>query len=143
MDTTEWRIIRQLLDLRKKFKDDPLGNYPYVMPWDSHLNQDVHACHDQYKFLTANLNDDDKKKFDGNTPNIISSSYTRLFNPDTGCVPSPKKITQDVDRFLLPLKSLRESRGAIIIYSCLQSGRRQKRIKKKNPNGESIREKKI
>ena len=44
------RCIRPSNDLYKnkpelltKFKDNPIGNSPEFMPWDNHLNQDVHS----------------------------------------------------------------------------------------------------
>ena len=129
-------------DLLTKFKDNPIGNSPEFMPWDNHLNQDVHLCHDRHKFLTSHLANDDENKFDGSTPNRLAQLYKRLLHPLTGCVPTPSRIIQDVDRFSMALTAVRESQGTIIDHFVLRTGKRHHKSETRNPNWGGSREKK-
>ena len=63
-------------ELKKKYTDNPIGYSPEFMPWDSHLNQDIHLAHDQHVALTRHLPEDDPRKFSGSTLSRILSSTT-------------------------------------------------------------------
>ena len=106
--------------LQTKYGDNPIGNSPEFMPWDSHLNQDLHSAHDQHVALTRHLPEDDPRKFSGSTPSRMSSSYHRLIE----ICPSPKRIEQDCSRVLDAFRAVMEARGCIVEKFGQRSGRR-------------------
>ena len=107
-------------DLLKRYKDNPIGNSPEFMPWDSHLNQDLHASHDHHVTLTRHLRDDDPRKFCGSTPKRMASSYKRLLS----ITPTSDRIKQDCYRVLTAFQGVYESKGAILEEYGRRIGRR-------------------
>ena len=97
-------------DLLKRYKDNPIGNSPEFMPWDSHLNQDLHAAHDHHVTLTRHLPDDDPRKFDGSTPKRMASSYTRLLS----ITPTSQRVREDCSRVLHAFQAVYDLKGAIL-----------------------------
>ena len=56
------RLIRPLFNVTKHlgcYHNRFVGNHPYVMPLDAHLNQDLHTGHDWHCIITKHLNKDD------------------------------------------------------------------------------------
>jgi len=102
-------------DLKKRFKNNPLGNSPEFMPWDTHLNQDVHASHDFHVAATSHLSEDHPNNFSGNTPKRLARSYKRILDdgPD-GVAPTPGRIIQDVHRVVKSLKLVFDAKGVLI-----------------------------
>ena len=90
------------------------------MPWDSHLNQDIHSTHDQHVALTRHLPDNDPRKFSGSTPKRISESYHRLIE----IFSSLPQIEQDCNRILDPFEAVKEARGCMVTKYGQRSGRR-------------------
>ena len=107
-------------DLLKRYKDNPIGNSPEFMPWDSHLNQDLHSAHDHHVSLTRHLDDADPRKFDGSTPKRMSASYTRLL---TMC-PTSERVVQDCTRVLDAFQAVYDAKGVILDEFGERSGRR-------------------
>jgi hypothetical protein len=107
-DTIEWMtknnyIKRWILPVNELHQDDPtlkqywnrpVGNSPENMPWDSSLNQDVHAAVQRHILLTLKLAVTDIRKFDLSTPKRGSSAYHRILQ----VVPSSEQIIHDVDK---------------------------------------------
>ena len=106
--------------LQKKYGDNPIGNSPEFMPWDSHLNQDLHSAHDQHVALTRHLPEDDPLKFSGSTPSRMASFYHHLIQ----ICPSSKRIQQDCYRVLDAFEVVREARGCIVSKFGKRSGKR-------------------
>ena len=102
------------IQARKAYQGKPVGNSPEFMPLDTHLNQDLHTSHDYHATITQHLNDDDPRKFDGSTPKRLSSSYLRLYHPETGVAPTSNRIIQDVTRVLSSLEKVLDAKGCII-----------------------------
>ena len=108
-------------DLLKRYRDNPIGNSPEFMPWDSHLNQDLHASHDHHVTLTRHLKDDDPRKFCGSTPKRMSSSYNRLLQ----IVPTPNRILEDCARVLDAFEAVFKNKGVILDQYGERKGRRE------------------
>ena len=103
------------LDLKKRYSNNPLGNSPEFMPWDTHLNQDVHASHDFHVGATSHLPESHQHKFSGTTPKRMAHSYERILDPGpSGVVPSSNRINQDVMRVLESLKLVYEAKGVLV-----------------------------
>ena len=103
-----------LPEIMAKYKDKPIGNSPEYMPWDAHLNQDVHACHDLHTVVSEKLEEDDERKFSGSTPQRLLHSYVRLLHPTTGIVPSSNRIMHDIKRVFDSMEKVREMKGCMI-----------------------------
>ena len=110
-------------DLLKRYRDNPIGNSPEFMPWDSHLNQDVHASHDHHVTLTRHLKDTDPRKFDGSTPKRMSASYHRLLT----MVPTPNRVLEDCSRVLDSFEAVYNRKGVILDEYGARRGRRDVR----------------
>jgi hypothetical protein len=107
-DTIEWMkqrdyLKRWILPVKELHQDDPtlkkyfhrpVGNLPENMPWDSSLNQDVHAAVQRHVLLTLALGVHDKRKFDMSTPKRGSWAYHRILE----MVPSSDQIVHDVNK---------------------------------------------
>ncbi len=112
-------------EIKRKYKQNPIGNSPEFMPLDAHLNQDVHASHDFHKCITAHLDEDHPNKFSGSTPLRLVSSYQRIFHPTSGVAPSSNRIMEDITRVLNSLEKVRGARGCIVNdCSVTRQGRR-------------------
>ena len=64
-------MIKPEFDLTKHlgcYHNRVVGNHPYVMPLDAHLNRDLQLSHDYHCIITWNLKDDDPRKFTKATP---------------------------------------------------------------------------
>ena len=102
----------------------PIRNCPERMPWDCHLNQDVHLAHDHHVTITRNLPEEHQLKFSGSTPNRIAKSYTRLLAPDeSGVAPSSERIIKDITQVVSSLKTIYEAKGVIVEGLGNRSGR--------------------
>ena len=118
-------LYDNLPQVKAKYKQNPVGNSPEFMPWDAHLNQDVHASHDLHCATTQHLSEEDRRKFSGSTPKRMWFSYKRLLDPDTGIVPSSRRIVQDVTCVLASMRMVRDAEGCIIDETSVsRSGRR-------------------
>merc|ERR1719276_261471 len=93
------------IEFKKRYSDNPLGNSPEFMPWDTHLNQDVHSSHDFHVSSTIHLPDDHPRKFSGSTPKRMAHSYQRILHPTEGVSPTDGRILQDINRILQPRMS--------------------------------------
>ena len=65
------KLIRPLQGVNhhlRRYRDRVVGNHPYLMPLDSHLNQDLHLCFDYHVLLTETLDENNTKKFSKKTP---------------------------------------------------------------------------
>ena len=65
------------------------------MPLDKRLNKDLHEAVNKHYILTNDLGKDDICRFGMETPRQVSSSYRRIWDPDTGVAPSSDRIVQD------------------------------------------------
>lgn len=101
-------------ELKKRYSNNPLGNSPELMPWDTHLNQDVHSSHDFHVVSTSHLPEDHPNKFSGSTPKRMAQSYKRILDPTVGVSPSPPRIIQDVQRIIASLKLIFDAKGVLI-----------------------------
>ena len=120
-DTVEWMrqndyLKRWILPVNELHQDDPtlsaychrpVGNSPENMPWDSSLNQDVHAAVQRHVLLTLKLAVDDKRKFDLSTPKRGSSAYHRILE----VVPGSRRIIHDVDKVFESMEIVRLALG--------------------------------
>ena len=129
-------------DLYKKYGGNPIGNSPEFMPWDAHLNNDIHSSMDYHCLLSKGLDDDDTRKFDFSTPKKMLHGYKRLMMPDgTGVTPKSSRIVEDATRVLKALEHVREAKGIMIEEKKLRTGRRRDVSNKKHENWGGSREK--
>ena len=101
-------------DLSKRYGTNPLGNSPEFMPWDTHLNQDVHTSHDYHCVCTSHLPEGHENKFSGTTPKRMAHSYKRILDPVDGVTPSKNRIVQDINRILGSLDLVYKAKGILI-----------------------------
>ena len=127
-------LYDNLDEIKKKYKNNPLGNSPEFMPWDAHLNQDVHSSVDYHCLVSKSMADDDPKKFCGSTPKRLAFSYQKILHPTTGVCPSSTRIMQDIKRVALALGQVRLNDGCILEDKYMRVGRRRE-----NAEGESRR----
>ena len=111
-------------ELKKKYNNNPLGNSPEFMPWDAHLNMDLHSAVDHHCLLSKHLDDKDKRKFSIATPKNMIGAYSRLLDPNTGTCPPSHRIIQDVRRVLVAFKKVMQAQGCLVNDSRITSGRR-------------------
>lgn len=97
-----WKIYHDALSLMRA----------ELMPWDTHLNSDVHASLDCHCLVSKQLKDDDPKKFDASTPKRMLRAYRRILHPtNKGVCPTSRQILQDVRRIILALHMIRAADG--------------------------------
>ena len=114
-----------LPELKSKYNNNPIGNSPEFMPWDAHLNSDVHASMDYHCLVSKELDDDDPRKFDASTPKKMLEGYKRILDPGIlGISPPSKRIIQDVSRTILAFKMVRAAEGCLIDEKQMRTGRR-------------------
>jgi len=115
------------------YEDDPdltryygrvVGNSPELMPLDKRLNKDTHEAANQHYILTNDMNKDNPKRFGLETPNQVSSTYERIWDPITGVAPTPNRIAQDIERvFTDAIPRIIQGRGMCLDDNC-QKGKR-------------------
>ena len=122
-------LFDDLPAVKAAYKQNPIGNSPELMPWDAHLNQDVHSSHDFHAIVTQKAAEEDERKFSSSTPARLLASYRRLLHPETGVVPSSDRIMQDISRVILSLKEVRAKAGCIIDEKSIKrDGRRRQEV---------------
>ena len=84
------------------------------MPWDTHLNQDVHSSHDFHVSTTSHLPEEHPSKFSGSTPKRMAYSYKRILHPTEGVSPTNGRIIQDIRRIIQSLKLVFEAKGTLV-----------------------------
>jgi hypothetical protein len=108
------------------------------MPWDSSLNQDVHAAVQRHVLLTLSLAVDDKHKFDLSTPNRGSSAYHRILE----VVPSSNRIIHDIDKVFESMQIVWLARGVHCPgVGSRNYGLRHVQVEKKRSGGGGYRKK--
>ena len=133
------RLIRPLFNVTKHlgcYHNRVVGNHPYVMPLDAHLNQDLHTGHDWHCIITKHLNKDDERKFKKTDPKKMEEGYLKLWNqPDDEGIPSSKRIIEDIHLVVnVAWPAIYQSRGTAVHDLCQRVGRRrdeQQTIKKR------------
>jgi hypothetical protein len=125
----------------KKYYHRPVGNSPENMPWDSSLNEDVHAAVQRHVLLTLSLGVDDKRKFDMSTPKRGSSAYHRILE----MVPCSERITHDVNKVFESMEIVRLALGVHCpgVGSRNYGVRHIKVEKKSSGGGGGLRKKKL
>ena len=129
-------LYENMKDLKGKYGNNPIGNSPEFMPWDAHLNADVHSSIDYHCLVSKHLDKDDPRKFDASTPKNMMKAYERLLQPgEDGVVPTSKRICQDVTRVISAFKMVKASKGCMIEESGLRKGRRYETIDRVSKRG--------
>ena len=115
------------------YKNRVVGNHPYLMPLDAHLNQDLHSAHKYHCILTQDLDDDNANKFSMKTPKLMERGYLKLWEPDQpgreeGC-PSSSRILTDINNVIhRAYPALYQNRGIAVHHLCERSGRRRQEV---------------
>ena len=112
-------------ELKRLYHGNPIGNSPKLMPWDCHLNQDVHVSHDHHVLVTKHLKEDNPLKFSGSTPNHMAKSYKLLLAPDhSGVVPFSERIMNDINQIIPSLKAIYNAKDVIVEGLSNRAGKR-------------------
>ena len=98
----------------KRYKGRPVGDCPEAMPLDNSLFRDLRCSFDTHVVLTCMLPQDDARRFSKATPKIIIKALKRLWDPETGVVPSSNRIIQDIKRLKENLLLVIEADGAVV-----------------------------
>ena len=121
--------------LKNKFGTNPIGNSPEFMPWDDHLNSNVHAAVDYHVLVSKHLDNADQRKFDASTPKRMLAAYQRILDPGRrGVSPPSRRIVQDIRRVILAFQMVLAADGCMIEDTNIRSGRRYESGTVKNSN---------
>ena len=115
------------LKINKKYKGRPVGDCMELMPLDNSLFRDFRTCFDMHITLTSILPRTDVRRFSIATPKCVTSSITRIWDPETGVSPPPNRIIQDILRVKENIELVVEAGGAIVTDACDRNGHRRKR----------------
>ncbi len=100
----------------KKFRDQPIGNLPEMIPLDNCLNTDLHehiATHIMMS-LSSGANRNDNRLFSLTTPKCGRSAYLRIWDPENGVGPSTKRIVQDIRKVVDAMVLIHKHKGAFV-----------------------------
>ena len=109
-----------------RYKGRPVGDCPEAMPQDNSLFRDLRTSFDTHIVLTCMLERDDPRRFSKATPKEIARCIEKLWNPETGVVPSSKRIIQDIQRLKENFLLVVEAEGAVVPGVCDHNGHRRK-----------------
>ena len=110
----------------RRFKDRPVGNQPELMPLDASLNWDIDCSLNMHVLMTYHLKFENPLKFRKDNPSEISKAILKLYHPETGVVPSSKRIIEDVKRVLSSIKTIVEAGGKVVRGLVNRNGHRNK-----------------
>ena len=131
-----YRLILPQLDLNKGtiYENRPIGNIPWEMPMDAHLNQDVHQSVDHHVLLTQHLPDNDERKFSKRTPKLMARAYKKIYDPKHGPnagAPVSARIIQDINRVIdTTYLAIFRNRGRSLDNAAYNKGRRYAKLGK-------------
>jgi ribosomal protein S13 len=108
----------------RNYKERPVGDSPELMPHDNSLNWDVDVSNNMHVVFTAHLPNSDERKMRRDTPKEISKAILKLYHPETGVVPKPYRIVQDILRVLYCLEEIVKAGGAVVPGLANRNGHR-------------------
>ena len=111
--------------INKNYKGRPVGDCMELMPLDNSLFRDLRTCFDMHVTLTSILPSTDLRRFSKSTPKCITSSISRIWDPETGVSPSSNRIIQDILRVKENIELVVEAGGAIVPGVCDRNGHRR------------------
>ena len=131
------RPLNGVNDKYKRYKDRVVGNHPYLMPLDAHLNQDLHSAFDYHCVITQHLPEDDPRKFSRKTPKAMERGYLKLWDhtlPEGEGCPSSSRILRDIREVVnVSYKKLYDARGIALQHDA-RKGRRASEYRVKRSN---------
>ena len=77
----------------------------------------------------------DERIFSMATPQLASSSYRRVYDPESGVAPSSERILQDIEGAFLSMKIVAERKGVFVPGLAERSGRRFMKSEQKMGHG--------
>ena len=102
----------------KRWWQRPIGNSPEMMPLDNSLNQDIHeSVRANVAFsliLRRFVPENDPQLFSMTTPKATAEAYKRINHPVTGISPTPKRIEQDVSKFVSACWEIYRAKGVYV-----------------------------
>ena len=111
--------------LKQKYGTNPIGNSPEFMPWDAHLNSDIHNALDYHVLVSKHLDNADPRKFDASTPKRMLAAYRRILDPgSSGVSPPSRRIVEDIRRVVPAFQMVVAVDGCMIEDENIRSGRR-------------------
>lgn len=110
----------------KRYAGRPVGNQPELMPLDASLNWDIDCSLNMHVLLTTHLPNTHPEKFRKDTPLRISQAIMKLCHPETGVVPSSRRIIQDCYRVLDSAVTIVKAGGKIVPGLVNRNGHRNK-----------------
>ena len=110
-----------------RYKNRVVGNHPYLMPLDAHLNQDIHAAFDYHAVISKHLPDSSPIKFFRKTPNLMEKGYSKLWDstrPEGEECPSSHRIIHNIHQVVhVAYPQLYQTRR-VALYHDTRRGRR-------------------
>ena len=133
-------MIRPIFNLTKKlgcYHNRVVGNHPYFMPLNVHLNQNLHIENDWHCIITKNLEKYDERKFTKSDLKNMEEVYLKLWNKsDYEGIPSSKRIIEDINSFVnVAWSAIYQARGIDVFDLCQMVEIRNAEINTKNKRG--------
>ena len=91
---------------------------------DNSLNEDVHKSGRSHVVMSRSgvrYGEKDPRMFSFATPKEVARVYKRINDPDTGVVPKPEQIVQDIEKSVQAMAIIHKVKGAFV--TGLASGR--------------------
>ena len=134
-----------LNDHLPRYKDNPPGNSPEMMPMDVSLNKDMHESVTRHCVLSRALLKRmdrlfDERAFSLSTPKEGSRAYLQIYHPESGIAPTSKRIAQDIEGVQIAMEKICEAEGAFVPGLAARSGKRYiKDLSGKKSGGARVR----
>ena len=103
-----------------------MGDSPEMMPLDASLNWDIDCSLYMHVLWTSHLENTNPLKFCKDNPGQISKAILKLYHPETGIVPSSKRIVEDCERIVKSAMTIVKAGGGIVPGLCNRNGHRNK-----------------
>jgi hypothetical protein len=110
--------------LGTRYKKRPIGDQPELVPHDQSLNYDVDCSLSLHVMMTSHLEDSDPRNMSKRTPPEIVKCITLLCHPETGVVPKPVCIIQDIKKVPQCLAEIVRNGGLIVPGLVIRNGHR-------------------
>ena len=91
-----------------------MGDSPELMLMGTCLNEYIDSSVAKYVAHTAHLPKGHPKIIDMSTPEGANACFARLYHPKTGVSPAPRRIIEDVQRFLVACQDICYAEGSIV-----------------------------
>ncbi len=113
----------------KRYANRMVGNSPEMNPLDNSNFRDVRTAIALNVAATWHLEKKDPLKFSLSTPNEVTRTFKRIWDPKNGVSPTSRRILEDVKRVLVSLQQITTAKGKIVPGIVNRNGYRAPRSK--------------